>query len=322
MSNEYILTWSSGICRVLSNGFLFETNTKPKLPFEFVSLFYEPIVSNQIYIYDNVQYHLTDEQVTACQEFCDKFHEVNDYPVLAYDNKNIFVGSMLKSLAIEKNYKFMLGDIPEYAVSKYNETKAIWEEVVFIIREDGSIVKRPGGYCDQCTYFYTQEEFDANPILEEHDDNRYWRFDVESNLWINIGDELNDLKKSLELRIREKFEKERIDVYGRYTPNYERLTWDVEITEAIAYLHDVSASTPYTDGILIGLEDPNVTKDIYIKKIMTHNETEKYNALGIIHGKMYKQIYTIRNATTIEELKVLQQQLEESLRQQYKNTRQ
>lgn len=44
MENVNLLTYSTGLCRVISRGIAFENNTPPVLSFSFDSLYYEPIL--------------------------------------------------------------------------------------------------------------------------------------------------------------------------------------------------------------------------------------------------------------------------------------
>ena len=60
-----------------------------------------------------------------------------------------------------KGYGFTVLDVPPYPVSR--RRGGTWEEIVAIIREDGSLVERPAGFCERCVLFLSHEEWDAFP---------------------------------------------------------------------------------------------------------------------------------------------------------------
>ena len=62
MENVNLLTYSTGLCRVISRGIAFENNTPPVLSFSFDSLYYEPILNHSVKIVDLITYQLTEEE--------------------------------------------------------------------------------------------------------------------------------------------------------------------------------------------------------------------------------------------------------------------
>lgn len=272
--------------------------------FKFDYLYYEETINSYIYFLNSKKYDMTDEQKNECLQSCKKYDEIFDYYVYAYNNQNIFTKYIKKSEAISNKYLYTTIK-PLYSVSKWNTSK--WEEVKLIVKEDGSIIINPSEFCDRCVLFFTENELKNNTEITKYND-KYHRWDIENNKWIIIGNEFDDLYKEIELSLREKYEKRRISLYKKYTPEYERLFWNIEITEATEYLKNNNAETPYIDGILSTLT-PKIDKSEYIKRILNNNSNEFKTELGKIHGELYTQIYKLKSLKTIDELKIFKTQI-------------
>lgn len=296
------LKYNSNYTFISFNDVAFESTEKPNLSFLYDSLNYDTNDKDSFYIIDGTKRKLNKTQRTSCEQYCEDFFKNRDYYVFAYNQHNIFVRKMYKSEAERYGYQYIINVIPKYPVSRWNEKINDWENIVTIIKNDGTVVRNPANFCDQCVVFLTQEETNNLPGIDKYKDN-YHRYDIETKSWITVGDELSDRKTYLIFRVRQLFDIKRWKtVFGHHVPSYEMYGWEIERQEAIDYSSNKNTKTPYIDGILTGLNNSELTKDIYIKKILENITEEKSYQLGKIHGTMMNYVYQITAAKSLEEL--------------------
>lgn len=189
MENINLLTYSTGLCRVISRGIAFENNTPPVLSFSFDSLYYEPILNHNVKIVDLITYQLTEEEKQECESFAYNFIDTTDYSVYAYDSDFLYVGVMLKSKAISKNYNYRIVETPNSLASKWNTFKEQWEKIVAVVLDDGTLHLNPEVICEKCMLFFTEEEWtnDKNrPQVIYPDD--IWKYNFSTGTWYNDKD--------------------------------------------------------------------------------------------------------------------------------------
>lgn len=189
MENVNLLTYSTGLCRVISRGIAFENNTPPVLSFSFDSLYYEPILNHSVKIVDLITYQLTEEEKQECESFAYNFIDTADYSVYAYDSDFLYVGIMLKSEAISKNYNYRIVETPNSLASKWNTFKEQWEKIVAVVLDDGTLHLNPEVICEKCMLFFTEEEWmnDKNrPQVIYPDD--VWKYNFSTETWYNDKD--------------------------------------------------------------------------------------------------------------------------------------
>lgn len=305
MGRYSLISNQIGTYKIKSEGINFVSTIKPELSFPFDFIFYEPDANNYFYINQNVKTEMTREQKKECLEFCKEYIETQDYIVYTYNSKNIFSGEMLKSEAAKKKLRFCYIK-PDFPVAKW--TGENWEEIVLIVKADGSIIKYPASYCDQCIGFYTAKELEKNPELLKYDD-KYHKWDMTTQEWIVVGNEFKDISKELEQKIREMFEVKRWKLYGKYTPGYERDMWNEELKEAYAYLNDKNVETPYIDGVLSVLKE-EISKEEYMKKILGHDSNDFKFEHGKIHGELYNYLNRLKSIETLEKLKEFKKEID------------
>lgn len=305
-----VLKYYNGICYVSYDTFAFETNEQPSLSFLYESLDYDSSREKNYFVINSTRKLLDADQSSSCQEYCKNFINAHDFYVYAYNEKNIFTGKVLKSEAEKKNLKFTINNKPAFPVSKWNKSENIWEEVLIIVKQDGTVVRHPVNYCDQCVLFLTQKEINDLPNINDYDDD-YHKYDPEKHEWFVTGNEYDDLQRNLIYRVRMMFDTVRwVKAFGHYVPEYERYGWSIEKTEAHNWLVNENSTTPYIDGILEGLGDLAPTKKEYIAGIIKNSSNDVYKTLGLIHGKMNRYIYKLKNAGNIEELKTLEKEID------------
>ena len=303
------LKYNNNYSFVSFNDVAFESTEKPNLPFLYDSLNYSSTNDDSFFIINGTRKKLTKSQRERCEKYCEDFFNNKDYYVFAYNENKIFTRKMYKSEAENYGLKYIINVIPKYPVSRWNESQNTWEKIVTIIKNDGTVVRNPTTYCDQCVVFLNQEETNNLPDIDKYQDN-YHKYDIESKTWITIGDELSDRKTYLIFRLRQLYDIKRWKtVFGHHVPSYEMYGWEIERQEAIEYTSNKNSKTPYIDGIIEGLNNTSITKDIYVKKILENITEEKSYQLGKLHGKMMQYVYKINEANSLDELDKIESEI-------------
>lgn len=307
--NTYILKYYD-TCFVAYNDLAFETNEQPDLSFMYSSIDYDSTRPENYYVLNTHRYKITSKEEESIQKYCSEFVSNHDFYVYAINENNLYFKKVYKSEAEKDGLKYIINQIPPYPVSRWNEKINTWEEIVMIIKEDGTVVRHPASFCDQCTIFLTQKEVNDLENINDHDDE-YHKYDYESREWFVSGSELESRRKALIYRVRKLYDTKRwLHVYGHYVPEYERYGWQIEVSEAVKYYKNKSAKTPYIDGILEGLGDVYTgTKDDYVNSILENIDPKKFNNLGKIHGEMQRYVYRLRDAKTVDELLELEKEI-------------
>ena len=140
MNGYLILTYINNETVVIHDDLRFDTNLKPELSFAFDALYFEPPNGHCLKVVDGESVPLSEAEIEECAAYCRGYADTADYPVYAWNGDNVCVGRILKSEAEAKGYGFTVLDVPPYPVSRRNGEA--WEEIVAIIRDDGSTHQR------------------------------------------------------------------------------------------------------------------------------------------------------------------------------------
>jgi hypothetical protein len=299
-----IITWVNNVAIIIYNELRFDTNIKPELSFQFDTLYYEPPTNHFVKSINNEFFELTEEEKLECNTYCKTYVETADYPVYAYDDKFIFVGRILKSEAVSKNYGYTILEEPGNVVSKYVTNH--WESVVAIIMDDGSLRLNPGGRCERCTLFFTEEEWKTFPKQPTSD----YIYDTVNQEWIDPR-KIADVLHETQLEIRNYFEAIRWKEWGKYIPQYEQLTWRDQIEEAQNYLADSTSETPYIDTFLNERTDINKpTKEALCNDILNNNREYKI-AMAKVNAKQWNYLKRAEACTTNTDLDAIRSEIRE-----------
>lgn len=302
-----IITYVNNTAIIIYNELRFDTNIKPELSFQFDTLYYEPPTNHFVKGINNEFFELTEEEKSECNTYCKTYVENADYPVYAYDDKFIFVGRILKSEAISKNYGYTILEEPGHVVSKYVTDH--WEPVVAIIMDDGSLRLNPGGRCERCVLFFTEEEWSEFPKQPTSD----YIYDITNQEWIDPR-KIADVLHETQLEIRNYFEAVRWKEWGKYIPQYEQLTWRDQIEEAQNYLEymnteNITVSTPYIDTFLTERTDENKpTKEELCNDILNNNKKYKI-AMATVNARQWNYLKRAEACTTNTELDAIRDEI-------------
>lgn len=302
-----IITYVNNTAIIIYNELRFDTNIKPELSFQFDTLYYEPPTNHFVKGINNEFFELTEEEKSECNTYCKTYVENADYPVYAYDDKFIFVGRILKSEAISKNYGYTILEEPGHVVSKYVTDH--WEPVVAIIMDDGSLRLNPGGRCERCVLFFTEEEWNKFPKQPTSD----YIYDITNQEWIDPR-KIADVLHETQLEIRNYFEAVRWKEWGKYIPQYEQLTWRDQIEEAQNYLEyinteNITVETPYIDTFLTERTDENKpTKEELCNDILDNNKKYKI-AMATVNAKQWNYLKRAEACTTNTELDAIRDEI-------------
>lgn len=295
---EYILAWNGVNGRVLSQNYLFTIEAKPNLSFEFDSLYYETEAGNKFYHahgQETINVELTEDQIKECQEYCNKFIDIMDYPVQAYRDDLVYIGTMLKSAASEAGYKYVISETkPPYAFCKYES--GTWQPVYCAFEETGQPHYNPSGDSSKYVKLMTKNEYDKLP---ERKSSVLW-LNFTTNTWEDKRD-LDRTKFNGKLEVRGYFEHYQMRTSGRI-PAFEMATWEIQHDEAEAWLKDNTYNTPFIDAMLAEIKAVSIDKKTLCDKIIKHYDTDVYVSSGKLHGQMYNYIYRIENATSNSEI--------------------
>lgn len=302
---DYILTWSNGFGKVSSGEYLFDLASAPELSFEFDALYYETPTNLAFKVIGDEQIALTEEETALCKDYCDRFLEEADYPVEAYETDSaLYRGTMLKSEALEKEYPYVIGDVPDHPVSK--RVGDAWVRIAALIRSNGSYVLMPDSVCDACVLFFTAEEWEAHSKPARS--TEHWDFATET--WKDYRT-LEEAKKEADSWIRSLYTARRVELMGS-GPYQELASWPWQIDEAKAWNTDHEASTPFIDAMLAEMntnEATATTKESLVASILKYTSPEWLAKIGTVHGEMYVQISLLRHAETLAEVDAITDEL-------------
>lgn len=297
-----ILTFVDGNAIIIYNDLRFDTNIKPELSFQFDAIYFEPPTDHFVKGINNEFFELSEEEKEECYLYCKNYVNSADYPVYAYDDKFIFVGRILKSEAVSKNYGYTILEEPGNVVSKYVTDH--WEAVVAIIMDDGSLRLNPSGRCEKCVLFFTENEWKVFPKQPTKD----YIYDIVNGEWIDPR-KFEDVLHETQLEIRNYFEAIRWKEWGKYIPQYEQLTWRDQIEEAQNYLANQTTETPYIDTFLNERTDQNKpTKEELCKDILNNNKEYKI-AMAKVNAKQWNYLKQAEVCVTNTELDALREEI-------------
>lgn len=299
---EYILSWNGVNGRVLSNGFLFDVEQKPKLSFEYDSLYYETELGNSFYYafgQVGLVHQLTEEQISEIKTYCDKFKDVMDYGVQAYRDDYVYIGNMLKSEAEKLGYQYVISNsIVQYPFCKLDPETNTWKPIFCAFDEDGRPYFNPSHESSKFINLLTESEYAKLPNRESP---VQW-FNFSSNTWVDKR-KLDRVKLDGKMEVRGYFEHHNIRTGNGRIPAYEMSTWPIQYEEATKYLKDNSYNTPFIDSVLEELSsDFKIDKNDFCNKIINHYNGSILKSQGKLHGLMLKYIYRIEKATKNEEV--------------------
>ena len=304
------LTWNSGIGRLSTGNFLFDLDKKPEVGFDFDSLYYELPWNKFKVLGNNDAVELTENEIKMCEDYCNHYLENDDYFVQTYDDDLIFSGMMTKKEADEKGLKYVIDKIPDHPVSKFMNDE--WVRVYATILSNGYYKILPDAICNMCTLFFTEDEW--NNFSQPEKPSDIWSFTEEK--WIDSR-KFEDVYENTLMYIKNYFSTKLSELMDNPT-NTEEATWTWQKAEALLYKTDHNSSTPFIDGMLLSIDDKEITKDELANRILKHSSEEYLKSIGEVHGKMYNWILKIRNAKTIEDLDKISDNFNDSIKEESK----
>lgn len=297
---DCVLYWNGSGGKVVSQGILFEISTKPELGFEYETMSYEPTMNAAYYtlavkdennLNSLLKVDLSEAELTKVQNFCNTFMATADYEVAAYNTDRVFVGVIMKSLAIEKNLKYSITERPPMPMAKYNETTGKWEPIFVAFKEDGFPMYNVTKLSDDMVMFFTETEWKDIPKQPSY---RY-SLDFKTLTWMDKR-ELERVKTDALMTVRVYYEHQDIRANAGFRTPKEMVQWVTQYNEAKAFTADPKASTPFLDGFLS--KNPQSTKEALCAKILEDYTDDALFAAGAEHGEMYNYVYRIKSATT------------------------
>lgn len=312
------LTWANGVGTVVTQDYTFHSDEKFDLGFDYESLYYEPILGNAMKlvlrtskdtdgndIVEPKMVKLTVEEINTIEEFCIKYIDIANYIVFAYDPENgLYAGSILKSEAIEKGFKWTIIGAPNFEASKWVDNN--WVRLKATILETGHMNIDPVTICNLCIMGLTEEEYNAWPPRP----NEHYVWDFREEKWVDRRELSTTIYNAL-LSVRTNFEAARWRTYGKYIPQYEQSTWMDQCLEAQAFLDDPSTETPYLDTFLANREDDYIpTKEELAKDVLTNHKEWKV-VMAKINAKQWNYLKKIEHAATCADVDRFQKEATE-----------
>lgn len=175
-----------------------------------------------------------------------------------------------------------------------------WEEVVAIIRDDGSLVERPEAFCERCVLFLSREEWETFPKRPSSSHV----YDLENHEWVDPRP-FAKLLHEVQLEIRNCFELRRWKVWGKFIPQYEQITWSTQVDEATGFLNDSARATPYIDAFLAARTDEGKpTKEGLCRDILA-NHTAYLRGMAEVNAGQWAYLKRAEACASNGELDVL-----------------
>ena len=291
-----MLTYVNGVASIyLPDNTYLQSTQRPILSFSFDTLYYEPHIDHYRKVIQNEYFELTDIEKQECYKYIENFLTTEDYPVHAYNEKNIYVGHISRLKAENRNYKYTITNKPQYPVSKWVDDH--WEKVVAIIMNDGTLRKNPDGYCDNCDLFFTEKEWTFIPSQPTP-----WHiYDAAHSEWVDPRN-IEDVLYETQLEIRNYFEALRWKEWGKFIPQYEQLTWKDQVDEAKAYIADDKTQTPYIDTFLQERTDENKPDKLTLCQDIVFNHNNYKLAMARVNARQWNYLKQAESYTTNEEL--------------------
>lgn len=270
---------------------------KPILSFEFAHLYYEEILGNKYYLtYQGETKILTPVQCEELETFIAQVYNSYDYEVYAYDSTSfVYTGKKLRSVVNYSKEQCTLIR-PESEVSKFQDGE--WKRIFVCIDTNGDLYGYPSAIPTNYKLVLTKEEFQTYP--ERKSNETRWNF--ETSKWEDPRD-IDKLKSTLKLEIRNLFESVRWKLWGKFVPGFDRAGWECQIRELALYDKDQSAPLPYIDAALLA-EENAPTKQQFIDDLR-QNVTAFAPIMGRIGGLQKNWLKKVDACVTTEELDAL-----------------
>lgn len=304
MNGYLILTYINNETVVIHDDLRFDTNLKPELSFAFDALYFEPPNGHCLKVVDGESVPLSEAEIEECAAYCRGYADTADYPVYAWNGDNVCVGRILKSEAEAKGYGFTVLDVPPYPVSRRNGEA--WEEIVAIIRDDGSLVERPEAFCEKCVLFLSHEEWEAFPERP----TPAHVYDLENSEWVDPRP-FAKLLHEVQLEIRNCFEIRRWKVWGKFIPQYEQLTWPYQVEEAKGFLKDNAFATPYIDAFLAARTDEGKPDKESLCKDILVNHTAYLRGMAAVNAEQWGWLKRTETSAVNGELDAISKEVAE-----------
>lgn len=254
-STDTYLTWDGTIGYLKSGGIDFITTDKFEFSFDYNTLYYEPQSGNSFKTLstspDYIQ--LSAKEIAEILKQTDEFISRSDYNVRAHSNR-LYVGEMLKSEAIAKEYEYTHIPNPEHSASKLvtdPDGKEHWEKIKMIVYDDGHIALDPPGLCMRCVFGYTAAEY----LLLPEQPTVHHKWDLTTNSWYDPR-ELSAVKHAAKLQVRTDLDVLIWKTLGEYIPQYHMATWAIQVEEAEVYQQyklaiKTNSKTPQPDCVFL-----------------------------------------------------------------------
>ena len=133
---------------------------------------------------------LTDEEMDIIDNWLISYWEASNFiniPLNCYDpNDNNLYKGILPLQEIRDHQYIFTEENCDFPVGKYDTIKHEYIKIKAIIREDGSYVIDPDGYCSACVLFLTEDEWNALPPPSEEQQKYYYiKYDFKTNQWVD-----------------------------------------------------------------------------------------------------------------------------------------
>ena len=311
--SKNILTWVGNSGSVTTHGIKFDIeDEKPQLSFEYISLYYEPKFNNAFYV-GKVKYKdenneekvrigkkfMDENEIKEVENYCESFLEKADYQVWAYEeDTGFYLGTMMKTEADKKGYKYTTKTGPQYPASKFIPEKDEWVKLKATILESGHLNMDPNAICNQCIMGLTEEEFEKFPPRPS--DTYTWDFKKEQ--WVDQRDP-DRVKYNASLNVRSQIESVRWRAAGHYTTQFEQMTWMIQLQEARDYLADPEhAITPYIDTFLENRVDEYVPTKKELCEDIINNNLEFIKSMAEVSAVQWSFLKKIQHAESVADI--------------------
>lgn len=230
---------------------------------------------------DADNFELSVEELTKIIFWISDYFSKNDIPdinLYCYDpnDNNLYQGYLPYSTIKENNYRFT-NVLCEYAVAKYDELSDEWVEIYVIIREDGSYVINPDGYCNACVLFLSKKEWEnLPPVPNEYDPHLRYNFVTKSWEDTRTVEELTELYR---LTVEQSFDsalESNAKYYYQIQTNYGKLlihTLGIEIdTTSENYNYGKQSVADLFNVTTDVASEEDFTKEFYNEQIKKSSE--------------------------------------------------
>lgn len=293
-------TWDGYIGQITSLDVSFTTNDKFELAFPFDTLYYEPHAGLSFKVLNNQQIELNPHEIEMIKQYQSTYKDTHDYPVWCYDSEYLYLGTFLKSEALEKDYNYTLIGEPDHPASKlvFEDHTPVWKKIKMVVRHDESVAINPDGLCPACVYGFTEEEYNEKvPPMP----SGWHKWSITRSEWYDPRD-IEDTRQRAKQDCLSTFDYQISAITKKHQGQRQMHIWVWEVEEARAYLDGTNPDPVYLKAFLDQRTDPGKPTLTELCQDVINNHNEYLIGAAKVNARLWGYLKELESLTTNAEI--------------------